>query len=211
MNININGYQIEIRKEKTKIPGLMFKPQMTNFSNDDDWCDFTRLCSTEVSNQNFTTVQRICKNYMTHGILEIGISRNGEHSFTKSMLNIKPDNIKYLGVDLDDKSYLNDMYKNVYTIKENSFNRDVVISYAKEIGMNKISILFIDGCHSVNAVINDWQYIDMLSENGIVIFHDTNYHPGPTIFIESIDKNLFRVEKYFESQDDYGLAIAYKI
>ena len=77
--------------------------------------------------------------------------------------------------------------------------------------MDKLSILFIDGWHSLNAVINDWQYVDMLSDNGIVVFHDTNYHPGPTIFVEAIDGKMFRVEKYFESQDDYGVSVAYRI
>lgn len=211
MKININGYNVEVRKDETDIFGLLFKPQMTSYDNDADWCEFTKPCRAEVSTQNYAIVREICRNYMTHGIMEIGISRNGEGSFTRAMLTYKQDNIKYLGVDLDDKTYLNDVSKNIYTIKENSFNRDSVKSYAKEIGMDKLSILFIDGWHSLNAVINDWQYVDMLSDNGIVVFHDTNYHPGPTIFVEAIDGKMFRVEKYFESQDDYGVSVAYRI
>jgi hypothetical protein len=127
------------------------------------------------------------------------------------MLLNKPDNIKYLGVDLDDKTYLDSKEKNTYTIKENSFNIESVKNYAKEIGMEKISILFIDGWHSLNAVINDWKYVDMLSDDGIVILHDSNYHPGPTVFVEAIDKSQFRVEKHFQFQDDYGVTIAYKL
>ena len=126
------------------------------------------------------------------------------------MLVNKPDNIPYLGVDLDDKSYLNNPSKRIHTIRENSYNQESVRNYMKEIGMEKISVLFIDGHHSVNTVINDWLYSDLLSDNGIVLFHDTNFHTGPTIFVESIDKSEYDVVKYFEEYNDYGVTIAYK-
>ena len=210
-NLAINGHIVEVREDKTDIFGLSFLPQMTGYDNDEDWSAFTKLCSVEVSSQNYKLVESITKNYMSHGILEIGISRNEMGSFTQAIFRSKPDNIKYLGVDLDDKTYLDNAEKNIFTIRENSFNRSNVKSYAKKIGLEKISILFIDGWHSLNAVINDWQYVDMLSDNGIVIFHDSNYHPGPTVFVEAIDSSIFRVEKHFEGQDDYGVAIAYRI
>lgn len=211
LNILINGTNVEISAENTDLPGLIFKPQMKHYDNDEDWSTFTRPCSNEVSLQNYKLVEEVAKNHMTHGILEIGISRNGDGSFTQAMLLNKPDNIKYLGVDLDDKTYLDNKEKNTYTIKENSFNIESVKNYAKEIGMDKISILFIDGWHSLNAVINDWKYVDMLSDDGIVILHDSNYHPGPTVFVEAIDRSQFRVEKHFQFQDDYGVTIAYKL
>jgi hypothetical protein len=210
-SININGYNVEFREDKTDIFGLSFLPQMTEYDNDEDWSVFTRGCKQEVSPQNFNLVKEISKNYMTHGIMEIGVSRNGMASFTQAMFQSKPDHIKYLGIDLDDKTYLDNKDKNIFTIRENSYNRDSVKKYLNEIGLEKISILFIDGWHSVNAVINDWQYVDMLSDNGIVIFHDTNYHPGPTIFLEAIDGKIFKVEKYFENEDDYGVSIAYRL
>jgi hypothetical protein len=210
-NLIINGHPVEVREDKTDIFGLSFLPQMTGYDNNEDWSSFTKTCSAEVSSQNYKLVESITKNYMTHGILEIGISRNEMGSFTQAIFQSKPDHIKYLGVDLDDKTYLDNDEKNIFTIKENSFNRSNVKSYAKKIGLEKISILFIDGWHSLNAVINDWQYVDMLSDNGIVIFHDSNYHPGPTVFVEAIDNSIFRVEKHFEGQDDYGVAIAYRI
>ena len=77
--------------------------------------------------------------------------------------------------------------------------------------MDKISILFIVGWHSLNAVINDWKYDDMLADDAIVMFHDTNYHPGPAVFMEFIDKKIFKVEKHFQGEADYGVGIAYKL
>lgn len=202
---------IAVKEQETNIFGLRKLPQMENYDNDADWAPFTRGCSEEVSTRDFELVRDVSKNYMTHGIVEIGVSRNGDKSFTQAILKNKPDNIPYLGIDLDDKSYLNNDNKKIYTIKENSFNQNSVREKLKELGMEKISILFIDGWHSLNAVINDWKYADLLSDNGVVFFHDTNYHPGPLVFLEFIDKEKFRIEKYFVGEDDYGVGIAYRI
>jgi hypothetical protein len=203
--------KIDVIEIPTDVYGLSFIPQLSDYDNDLDWAPFTKHCSFEVSINDYNLVKRVTENYMTHGVMEIGVSRNGEGSFTKAMLDNKPDNIKYLGVDLDDKSYLNNIEKNIYTIQENSFNQEAIRNYMKEIKMEKISILFIDGWHSVNACINDWLYADLLSKDGVVIFHDTNYHPGPRVIIESIDRTKFRVERHFVDEDDYGIAIAYKL
>ena len=148
-------------------------------------------------------------------IVEIGVARLStnfyEHTSTTILLNNKLDSTIYLGIDVDDKSFLNDPAKNIFTLQSQSENYEIVQLKLNELGITKIDFLFIDGWHSLNAVINDWQYVDMLSDNGIVIFHDSNYHPGPTVFVEAIDSSIFRVEKHFEGQDDYGVAIAYRI
>lgn len=200
---------IDVEEQPTTIPGLNFKPQMIGYDNDNEDY-FWKYCNYEVSPQSYELIKNITKDYMSHGILEIGVSRNADGSFCHAMLVNKPDNIPYLGVDLDDKSYLNNPSKRIHTIQENSYNQESVRNYMKEIGMDKISILFIDGHHSVNTVINDWLYSDLLSDNGIVLFHDTNFHTGPTIFVESIDKSEYDVVKYFEEYNDYGVTIAYK-
>lgn len=211
MELKINGYDVNVNELPTNIYGLKFLPQMGNgYDNDKEWESFSKRCSVEVSQRNYELVQSVSQKYMTHGIIEIGISRNGDGSFTQAMLKNKPRDVIYLGVDIEDKTYLNNLDENIYTIVESSFNRNSVIDYAKKIGLEKVSILFIDGFHSLNAVINDWQYVELLSDNGIIILHDTNYHPGPTVFVECIDNELFDVEKYFTDMDDYGVTIVYK-
>ena len=207
--IQVENQEIILELNETSIYGLIYEPKSTNIDNDLDF--YFRSCTTEVSASNFSLVSEKCRQHMSHGIVEIGVSRNGSGSFTQALLNNKPDEIIYLGVDLDDKTYLNDPTKKIFTIQENSFNREKVRDYMKEIGLDKISILLIDGSHSINAVINDWQYTEFLSDDGIVIFHDTNYHPGPLVLLKYIDPTIYRVEKYFEGQDDYGVAIAYKL
>jgi len=206
------SFDITINEEWTNIWGLKFKPQMEEYDNDDEYAPFLSCTLPyEVSPNNFRKAKEISKNHMTHGIIEIGVNRNREESITQAILSEKPDHIPYLGIDLDDKSYLNDVQKNIFTIKENSFNQEIIREYLNKIGVDKISILMIDGDHSVNACINDWMYTDLLVEGGVVIFHDTNYHPGPYVFLKSIDENKYRVEKYFEGELDYGLGAAYKL
>ena len=211
--MTINGRYVEISQIETEIYGLAFKPQFAGmYNNNADWEAFTTPRGIiEVTQRNFDFMQELSARYATHGVIEIGVSRNGDGSFTKAILDNKPDDVPYLGIDIEDKQYLNDDSKRIYTIKENSFNQVAVRNYAKEIGLENVSLLFIDGWHSLNAVINDWMYADMLSEDAIVVFHDTNDHPGPTSFLPAIDKTKFRVEKHFENENDFGMSVAYKL
>ena len=211
--IKINGVEIQMTQKPTQNYGVLFDPYMRDFNNEADTISyFIKDCSVEVSDLNLALMDNLSKRYITNGIVEIGVSRNGPRSFTNTILNNKPDDIIYLGIDINDKTYLNNDDKNIYTIQTNSLNQSVVREYMDKINLKQISLLFIDGDHSVNAVINDWKYSDLLSDNGIVIFHDSNYHPGPSVFLNCIDPKLFRIERYFNDIiDDYGMAVAYRI
>jgi hypothetical protein len=57
-------------------------------------------------------------------------------------------------------------------------------------------------------VYQEWEYVSRLSDDGIVVLHDTNSHSGPYFAVESIDNNLFDVYKYCNNIRDWGLAIA---
>lgn len=210
MKVEINGFQINIEKRKTKIYGLNYLPQLSDHDNNADWLFFTKTCQEEISNDNYNLVLNLSSKYFDKGILEIGVNRNNR-SFTHAILDKKPDHIKYLGVDIEDKSSINNAKKNIFTLKENSFNQTAIRNFLKEINLNHLSFILIDGWHSLNACINDWQYADLLAENGVVVFHDTNSHPGPAIFLDAINPDIFRVEKFFQKEDDYGMAIAYKL
>lgn len=209
----INNIDILVEQKSTNIHGILFEPYMLEFNNDEDIVrSCFRSCSKEVSDANLELVNTLSSKYNHTGIVEIGVSRNGELSFTNKILQKKPDNIKYLGIDIENKSSLNNLEKNIYTIKSTSFDQKSIRSYLNDIGLTKISLLLIDGWHSLNAVINDWKYSDLLSDSGIVIFHDTNYHAGPAVFLDCIDPNLFKVEKFFNNiTDDYGMAVAFKL
>lgn len=143
-------------------------------------------------------------------ILEIGISTDIENSSTSVFLKNKRESDIYIGVDVKDMSFMNDTDKNIHTIMNNAENIDNVIEYLLGINVNNIDVLMIDGYHSINQIYKEWEYTKYLNNNGIVILHDTNAHPGPYFLTKSINTNLYDVYKYCNDVVDYGIVIAVK-
>jgi len=154
--------------------------------------------------EQFLKVRDKCK-----AILEIGIGRNGENSFAHVFFKNKKDETKYVGIDIEDRSWLIDCGENIYTIQGNSSNYDENVEIFKTMGVDKFDFIFIDGLHSINQVLKDWEYTNLLSENGIVGFHDTSHHIGPFLFIRNLDKEKWDVIEN-TCPDDYGIGFARK-
>ena len=207
-NIDQNLYV----KNPSNINGLSYLPSFKNESdNDIDWPWFvvSNKISTEISDANKEALDDIIRKVNVKNVIEIGIARNNARSFTTQLLYAKKG--IYCGIDIEDKTFLNDSLNRVYTISANSHDQSTIRSYLNTIGLEKCSVLFIDGWHSVNTVINDWKYTDLLDDNGVVIFHDSNYHPGPHLIIEAIDRSMYRVVKYCDGGFDWGISAAYKL
>ena len=207
-NIDQNLYV----KNPSNINGLSYLPSFKNESdNDIDWPWFvvSNKISTEISDANKAALDDIIRKVNVKNVIEIGIARNNARSFTTQLLYAKKG--IYCGIDIEDKTFLNDSLNRVYTIRANSHDQSTIRSYLNTIGLEKCSVLFIDGWHSVNTVINDWKYTDLLDDNGVVIFHDSNYHPGPHLIIEAIDRSMYRVVKYCDGGFDWGISAAYKL
>lgn len=147
-------------------------------------------------------------------ILEIGVHRNqiGDESSTSIFFKNKSDDCLYLGVDMDNRKSLNNPEKNIHTVQCRSEDYDTVRSKMAEIGMETIDVLFIDGWHSVNQLLYDWEYSDILSEDGMVVFHDTRLHPGPNLFVNALDTNIWRVvpDACADQPSDWGLGFAWR-
>jgi hypothetical protein len=58
----------------------------------------------------------------------------------------------------------------------------------------------IDGHHSINQVYQEWEYVSRLSDDGVVVLHDTNSHSGPYFAVESIDDTLFDISQTINSE-----------
>jgi hypothetical protein len=142
-------------------------------------------------------------------ILEIGICRNDKDSFTHCFLNNKRDETVYVGIDLDDKTFLNNPEKNIYTIQNTSSDVDANIERMKSFGVEQFDFIFIDGWHSINQVLIDWEYTQLLGPNGIVGFHDVNEHPGPYLFVRALDTDKWNVITD-ACPDDWGVGFAWK-
>jgi hypothetical protein len=208
-NIDQNLYV----KKTSNINGLSYLPSFKNEPDNDidwsPWFDVGNKISTEISDANKEALDDILRKVNVKNVIEIGIARNNARSFTTQLLYAKKG--IYCGIDIEDKTFLNDSLNRVYTIRANSHDQSTIRSYLNTIGLKKCSVLFIDGWHSVNTVINDWKYTDLLDDNGVVIFHDTNYHPGPHLIIEAVDRSMYRVVKYCDGGFDWGISAAYKL
>lgn len=147
----------------------------------------------------------------TKVIVEIGVSRitsmqSYEQTSTSILLNSKNPDTLYLGIDIDDKSFLKG--PNVHTLQARSENYEVILNKFKELGIHKIDFLFVDGWHSINQVIDELWYVDFMKSGGVVGYHDTNFHPGPSNIINALRPDIFKVTKYCVSQNDWGVGFA---
>jgi predicted O-methyltransferase YrrM len=141
--------------------------------------------------------------------LEIGVCRNNSYSSTHTILKNVPTDGVYLGVDIEDKSYLNDKTRGIHTIQTSSSNYEVVVNKLNELGVVSLDFIFIDGWHSINQVLIDWEYSKLLSPAGVVAFHDTTSHPGPYYFTKFLDKTSWEV---FENicPTDHGFGYCFR-
>ena len=184
-----------------------------DFTSNDDNDDMTRRCSVEVSDCNrqalhnhFIRVRDNCR-----AILEIGVCRNGENSFTHVFLKNKKQDTIYIGVDLNDKSFLNNKENSIYTIQSDSSNYEYIVNLCKAYGVEQFDFIHIDGWHSINQVLRDWEFTNLLSDRGIVSFHDTAYHYGPNRFVNALNPEKWNViPNACPLEDDYGIGFAWK-
>lgn len=47
--------------------------------------------------------------------------------------------------------------------------------------------------------------------NGVMAFHDTNYHPGPVALLDAIDTDIFSVEWFGRGEADWGVGVVQRI
>lgn len=148
-------------------------------------------------------------------ILEIGVDAYNNPEMGKSstliLLEGKHPNSKYVGIDLDDKSYLVSQFENVYTIRNDSGNVEENIEKIKSFGIEDFDFIFIDGWHSINAILKDWQYTSLLRVGGTVAFHDVRFHPGPIALYDAIDEEIFTKHQLETPNLVWGLAFATRL
>lgn len=144
-------------------------------------------------------------------ILEIGVSREGPDAFTNIFLkNKKPDTI-YVGIDTEYKGHLNNPQEKVFTIQDSSSNFDNCLAKIKSFGVEEFDFIFIDGWHSINQILADWEYTRLLSNYGIVGLHDTQYHPGPVRLVKYLDQNKWDVSEsqVINNPRDWGIGFVW--
>lgn len=181
------------------------------FDDNADWTDLCNLCQpsgTAFSAANQMELQKYVEPWM-RSIVEIGVSRDGwEYSSTKILLDNKHLDCCYLGIDLGDRNFILDKSTNVRFKQHSSWDVQSNLATIFENGYPWIDLLLIDGDHSVNSVLREWEYAKFIRPNGgIVVLHDTNFHPGPWCLVESVDPEIFTVIKLCESHNDFGMTV----
>lgn len=202
------------KKLPTKIWGLKFRPTLGENDDTRDCIIWDRFPLHEFSALNHYILLKELKklNNNCKCIVEIGVHRNEDLSSTCTLMDNKPNDCIYLGIDINDKSYLNDSYKNIHTIQTDSKNYEEVLKKLEELGASQIDLLFIDGWHSIEYVCDyDWRYAELLSPHGVVLAHDVSMHPGPYCHFDAVDENLFQKTKYFTDVCDFGIAVYKKL
>ena len=200
-----------IRKLPDPIYGLAYRPSIEPGHNDntDFYGEFYRPVPREFSPANQEVLKRALASLPNpRCIVEIGVQRNPlPESSTGILLAHKPRDCTFIGVDIEDKSHLADAAARVYMLKMDSADRARVFALMDELKLEHVDFLFIDGWHSVNQCLADWQYVERLSPDGIVVMHDTNVHPGPVAVFEAIDEKMFQKVKHCTEGPDWGISV----
>lgn len=174
----------------------------------------TKNCPIEISERNRSALLEYFLKIKEHcsSILEIGVHRNGVASFTSLLLENKNKNTIYFGVDIADKSYLDNKSENVYTVRKNSADLEKIMEYAFSLGISKFDFIMIDGNHSIDHILKDWEYTKYLSDIGIVAIHDTAYHYGPNKLINNLNPNIWNIvtNACQDDEDDFGIGFVWK-
>jgi len=211
------GIQDKVSKLPTDIYGLKYRPSLEpHISNDTDWLGkpdpeppfhFTPLDHEALTYaySKLTVPPKL--------IVEIGVNRSESYevSSTSTLLRLKHDECMYIGMDVDDKSSISNVEKNVFTLRCDSADYQMLYKLMDWYGHEQIDFMFVDGWHSVNQVIKEWKYWEKMIDKGVMAFHDTNYHPGPVALLDAIDTDIFSVEWFGRGESDWGVGVVQRL
>lgn len=162
-----------------------------------------------VALRNFKKIRNNCK-----CIVEIGVASNFAGSSTEMWLTYKKDNTHFFGIDLDieRKQHHQEWKPNVHMLQMDSKkDKEKILDKLKESGCEQIDVLFIDGDHSVEMMLNDWGYSEYVRKGGLIVVHDLAVHPGPYLVWDAINKKEFEKSKHFcDVDNDWGVGILWK-
>jgi predicted O-methyltransferase YrrM len=142
-------------------------------------------------------------------IVEIGVMRNpGIPNTTLQFLQKKPDTCTYLGIDIEDRSYVYKHGKNIHILRMDSANTELIKKIIESFKC-EIDFLFIDGLHSIYQVGKELDLITAVRKGGIIGFHDIAVHTGPNTWLDAMKPECFEIHK-FHAPADWGVGFLVK-
>lgn len=166
------------------------------------------MCNQASLTEEFTKVKDQTKVIVEIGVSRITYNQTYDQTSTSIFLRHKNPETLYLGIDIDDKTFLQGLERNVFTLQSKSEYYERVKAKLDSLRITQIDFLFVDGWHSINQVIDELWYVDFMKPGGVIGFHDTNYHPGPSRIIKNLNPNIFEVKQLCQQQDDWGIGFA---
>lgn len=166
------------------------------------------MCNQTALTEEFTKVKDQTKVIVEIGVSRITYNQTYDQTSTSIFLRHKSPETIYLGIDIDDKTFLQGMGRNIFTLQSKSEDYEKIQAKLDALKISQIDFLFVDGWHSINQVIDELWYVDFMKPGGVIGFHDTNYHPGPSRIIKNLNPDIFEVVQYCEQQDDWGIGFA---
>lgn len=206
-------FEYEVTTKETDRWGLLCEFSVEPKYNDGVcWTEPCGKCAKLPDEKDFSTsnqaVLKSCIEPWMRSIVEIGICREDwETSSTRILIENRHKDCKYFGIDLDNREFVKDHGDNIFFQRNSSWNVDENIAAMKEFGIEQIDLLMIDGDHSVNSLLKEWDYTKILSPNGVIVLHDTNFHAGPWCIMEYADPEIFDKRWECESLNDFGIGV----
>ena len=166
------------------------------------------MCNQAALTEEFSKVKDQTKVIVEIGVSRVTYNQTYDQTSTSIFLRHKNPETIYLGIDIDDKTFLQGLERNVFTLQSKSEYYERVKAKLDALRITQIDFLFVDGWHSINQVIDELWYVDFMKPGGVIGFHDTNYHPGPSRIIKNLNPDIFEVRQYCQQQDDWGIGFA---
>ena len=142
-------------------------------------------------------------------IVEIGVVPNLTVPNSSSyFLYEKPNDCVYLGIDICDRSYVEQIAPNAHFLQVDSKDTGRIVEEINKYG-GQIDFLFIDGLHTIEQVKYELALIPSVRKGGIIGFHDTMIHIGPNVWMKAFDPAKFTIHNYSQF-NDWGLGILEK-
>lgn len=162
-------------------------------------------CNIKNLEEQFLKIKDKC-----NSILEIGVSKKYKQSFCNVFFKNKNPETKYVGLDIENRSWVINEGEEIYFLRGNSSDYEDNVSIFKEhFGVDSFDFILIDGWHSINQVLNDWEYTNLLNDGGIVGLHDTSKHPGPYLFVKNLNRDKWEVIENC-CPNDWGIGFVIK-
>ena len=166
---------------------------------------FAKSVPKEMSDMNLSKVREFFGRLVSPRlVVEIGVMRNpGIQNTTQTVLEMKPDTCAYVGIDIEDRSYVKEYGTNIYTLQIDSADTSTIKEYLSRFN-TPIDYLFIDGLHSIYQVGKEIDLISLVRRGGVIGFHDISLHTGPNAWMDAFDPDKFEIYK-FHAEGDWGI------